>query len=742
MLARSLSALLTSCAAISVRSAAVELDLTGSGWQLSKLSAAADGADTATGTVTAVLQNASVPGGVWDNLHRAQLVGDPLYRTNDLVYANVTTQGPDIKGWTFKKVFDCPAAVANSKSTVMLEFGGLQTLAEVVLNGKHLLSADNMFRFQRAVVPVGLLKTAGNVLTVDFTATPMDPGPLMSGGTMYPAPAALRDENDAWGWDWSPNLDPISSWKGPVRIVDTNTSDPHLSSWSPKVSVLETDARTQLPTRFLVNASFEFLLPSSTTGGWIHLVGDWGGRSTTRVEALTPETPNSVAVVHASIEASVPQIKLWWPLHYGEPNLYNITAIIDWDGASTPPPVAKAVGFRSVGLYTGPAASQPPQKVDPAHAAAFVGCFKDGNPYWGGKQHALPLLAGDSPDMTVGKCIAMCAHAGPNYTLAGLQPGAALKSNQRGGLKQKGTSCYCGSEIGQTCDGCLRGVGTLGDPGECVWPCGGDPSIACGGGSYMWGANSVYNVTAAAAGSTGSAAAASPAPPAPGTEGSGDSAMAIVVNGVHIFSRGANLVPFELLEATVKPEYIKRTVQSVHDGGLNMLRVWGGGIWQDDLFYEECDRKGILIYHDSMFSMRLYPVQDAAFRQNVIGEIQYQVSRLMHHPAIVLWDSSNENDGDPAFYYDVVLTSIAEADNSRPLWPASPSSGFATGVDTATGLPNGNRLTGRFQETLDTHMPYLLQPISPSLSLSLCLSVSVSVNVLPGAGTRIVTRRS
>ena len=220
--------------------------------------------------------------------------------------------------------------------------------------------------------------------------------------------------------------------------------------------------------------------------------------------------------------------------------------------------------------------------------------------------------------------------------------------------------------------------------------------------------------------------------------------MAIVVNGVHIFSRGANLVPFELLEATVKPEYIKRTVQSVHDGGLNMLRVWGGGIWQDDLFYEECDRKGILIYHDSMFSMRLYPVQDAAFRQNVIGEIQYQVSRLMHHPAIVLWDSSNENDGDPAFYYDVVLTSIAEADNSRPLWPASPSSGFATGVDTATGLPNGNRLTGRFQETLDTHMPYLLQPISPSLSLSLCLSVSVSVsvNVLPGAGTRIVTRRS
>ena len=87
-------------------------------------------------------------------------------------------------------------------------------------------------------------------------------------------------------------------------------------------------------------------------------------------------------------------------------------------------------------------------KVDPAHAAGFVGCFKDGNPYWGGRQHALPLLAGDSPDMTVA-CIASCAHAGPKYTLAGLQPGAAMQSNKRGGLKEKGTSCYCGSEIGK-----------------------------------------------------------------------------------------------------------------------------------------------------------------------------------------------------------------------------------------------------------------------------------------------------
>jgi hypothetical protein len=178
-----------------------------------------------------------------------------------------------------------------------------------------------------------------------------------------------------------------------------------------------------------------------------------------------------------------------------------------------------------------------------------------------------------------------------------------------------------------------------------------------------------------------------------------------MVNGVKIFSRGGNLVPFELLEATVKTEYIRRTVQSVHDGNMNMIRVWGGGIYQDDIFYEACDKLGIMVFHDMMFSLRLYP-HDTDFEANVKAEIKQQVTRLRPHPSIVLWDSSNENEGDPAFFYKVVLTTVAESDPDRPLWPASPSSGFATGVHTDTGLPNGNELNGWFRETLDTHMPY------------------------------------
>ena len=115
-----------------------------------------------------------------------------------------------------------------------------------------------------------------------------------------------------------------------------------------------------------------------------------------------------------------------------------------------------------------------------------------------------------------------------------------------------------------------------------------------------------------------------------------------------------------------------------------------------------------MLYHDMMFCQRFYP-HDAPFVANVKAELTEQVTRLMSHPSIVLWDSSNENEGDPAFFYSTVLTTIARTDPSRPLWPASPSSGFDKGVHTSTGLPNGNALVGRFAgtlKTLDTHMPY------------------------------------
>ena len=232
------------------------------------------------------------------------------------------------------------------------------------------------------------------------------------GGTNYPAPRGLRDENDAWGWDWSPSLDPIAIWKS-VRIVATD-GVPFLVSFSPKTTVVATDPASKQPTAFLVNTSFEFMVAPNSPArvGTLSLTGDWGKTSTTqiRLPAATAAIA-ATATVHAVLDARVPAVKLWWPLHYGSPSMHTFTAQVTWHGAdqawagSPQPPVTKRLGFRSVGLDTGPAASSRPARIDPAHATAFVGCFKDGNPYWGGPQHALPFKAADQPDMTVSHCI-------------------------------------------------------------------------------------------------------------------------------------------------------------------------------------------------------------------------------------------------------------------------------------------------------------------------------------------------
>lgn len=101
-------------------------------------------------------------GGVWDNLYRVGVVGDPLYRDNDIVYSNLTTAAYDnstIKKWRFTKIFNAPSTVtkAPAGSVVLLEFDGIQTLATVMLNSKPLLTTANQFRQYRAVLPNDLL---------------------------------------------------------------------------------------------------------------------------------------------------------------------------------------------------------------------------------------------------------------------------------------------------------------------------------------------------------------------------------------------------------------------------------------------------------------------------------------------------------------------------------------------------------------------------------------------------------
>jgi beta-mannosidase len=114
------------------------------------------------------------------------------------------------------------------------------------------------------------------------------------------------------------------------------------------------------------------------------------------------------------------------------------------------------------------------------------------------------------------------------------------------------------------------------------------------------------------------------------------------VNGKPIYAKGANYIPQHSFQNEVKDGDYNRLLTDVVDANMNMLRVWGGGIYEDDLFYELCDAKGILVWQDFIFACAMYP-GDNSFLSNVAVEAEQQVRRLRNHASLALWCGNNEN---------------------------------------------------------------------------------------------------
>lgn len=163
------------------------------------------------------------------------------------------------------------------------------------------------------------------------------------------------------------------------------------------------------------------------------------------------------------------------------------------------------------------------------------------------------------------------------------------------------------------------------------------------------------------------------------------------INGVDIFAKGANWIPADALNARQTPERIDGLLGSAAAAHMNMIRVWGGGQFEDDAFYEACDRRGLMIWHDFMFSCALYPA-DKAFLAEIRTELTHQVKRLRDHAAIALWCGDNECIGALNWFpeskanrdrylinYDRLSRTMGEVveahDPTRIFWPSSPCAG-------------------------------------------------------------------
>lgn len=163
------------------------------------------------------------------------------------------------------------------------------------------------------------------------------------------------------------------------------------------------------------------------------------------------------------------------------------------------------------------------------------------------------------------------------------------------------------------------------------------------------------------------------------------------VNGVPVFAKGANWVPADSFPTRITAEKYEFLLQSAADANMNMLRVWGGGIYESDFFYDLCDKKGIMIWQDFLFACCAYPAT-REFLENVKEEVRHQIRRLDSHPCIALWCGNNENEGIWKWWsrneeheklvkrdYEKLQTMLSQTckseDDSRPFHPASPFPG-------------------------------------------------------------------
>ncbi len=174
-----------------------------------------------------------------------------------------------------------------------------------------------------------------------------------------------------------------------------------------------------------------------------------------------------------------------------------------------------------------------------------------------------------------------------------------------------------------------------------------------------------------------------------------------VVNGIPVFAKGANLIPFDSFPSRVTVARYREILQAARDANMNMVREWGGGIYESDDFYDLCDELGLMVWQEFIFGGDMVP-GDLAFQDNVRKEAIQQVKRLRDHPSIVLWCGNNEIeagwqawDDRLAFkesisppdrervwqdyvvlFHDIIKSVVEQYGSPTPYWPSSPSANF------------------------------------------------------------------
>ncbi|WP_228181188.1 glycoside hydrolase family 2 protein [Streptomyces anulatus] len=168
------------------------------------------------------------------------------------------------------------------------------------------------------------------------------------------------------------------------------------------------------------------------------------------------------------------------------------------------------------------------------------------------------------------------------------------------------------------------------------------------------------------------------------------SGFTLVVNGERVFARGVNWIPDDVFPSRVTPERYRTRLGQAADANVDLVRIWGGGIYEDEAFYDVCDELGLMVWQDFLFACAAYP-EEQPLRGEIEAEARDNVVRLMPHPSLVLWNGNNENlwgfrdwDWEPGlagdswgegYYLGLLPRLVAELDPTRHYAAGSPWSG-------------------------------------------------------------------
>lgn len=204
------------------------------------------------------------------------------------------------------------------------------------------------------------------------------------------------------------------------------------------------------------------------------------------------------------------------------------------------------------------------------------------------------------------------------------------------------------------------------------------------------------------------------------------------INGKKIFLKGSNWIPPECFTGVMKDSKYRQLIELAKDMNANILRVWGGGAYEKDVFFDICDELGILVWQDVTLACADVPEENVEFKENLLEEVEYQVKRLRNHPSLIYWCGGNEKTGSCGncathgdFLVNCILYGVIKnLDPTRPYHKQSPYSYTDIGNDTSTGDSHYNCFENAAIEGFENYREHVASRVVPFIGESAAMGPS------------------